>query len=76
MTVSYIPFVEAIFESFEITYLNRQFFLSMFVRVFLGLLRMPVIWVKGAWRSETSIIALQILYVSVFLSDQKFDGYC
>ena len=34
MTVPYIPFVEAIFESFEITYLNRQFFPSMFLKVF------------------------------------------
>ena len=42
MTVSYIPFVEAFFESSEITYLNRQFFLSMFLRVFQCLLRMPV----------------------------------
>ena len=30
MTVPYIPFVEAIFESFEITYLNRQ---SFFINV-------------------------------------------
>ena len=36
MTVSQIPFVEAFFESSEITYLNRQFFLSMFLRVFLA----------------------------------------
>ena len=35
MTVTYIPFVEAIFESFEITYLNRQFF---FINVLKGFL--------------------------------------
>ena len=42
MSVPYIPFVEAIFESFEITCLNHQFFLSVFLRVFWRLLRIPV----------------------------------
>ena len=50
MTVPYIPFVGAIFKSFDITYLIRQFFLSMFLRVFQGFLRIPVN--VSQWRME------------------------
>ena len=43
MTVPHIPFVEAIFESLEITYLNRQISLIDVLKGFFKrLLRMPV----------------------------------
>ena len=36
MPVPYIPFVEAVFESFEIIYLNRQFLFINVLKVFLA----------------------------------------
>ena len=53
MAVSYIPFVKAILGSFEFIFLNRQFFLSMFLRVFQPLLRIPVN--VSQWRMEIRI---------------------
>ena len=50
MTVPYIIFVEAILGSFEFIFLNRQFFLSMFLRVFYRLLGMLIN--VSQWRME------------------------